>query len=852
MGKEFSWLGRLLCLLIGTLLVWPGLAAAAANPEAKGAAEPGKVMFILDASGSMWGQVKGKAKIAIAKEVMKKLADGLPDGMVVGLMAYGHRREGDCGDIETLLMPGPLNRKAFKAKVDAIKPKGKTPLSEAVRQAAQAMRYTDQRATVVLVSDGLETCAADPCAVAAELAKVGVEFTVHVIGFAISRDEQEHLRCLADRTGGLFLAADDAAGLQAALARTMEKVKEAPKPVVQDPGQATLQGPAQVPVGQVFQVKWQGPDNQGDYIAMALKGSQDSEYAVYAYARTGNPVRLTAPGEVGDYELRYVHGPTGKVIGRAPIKATPVQSSLQAPASVEAARQIEVKWAGPGYRGDYVSIAQPDQQPGEYLHYTYVSQGNPLKLQAPAEPGEYEVRYILGAGQKLIAKAAIQVTPASAQVQAPAEANAAQKIKVSWTGPGNQGDYISIASPDQDPGEYLHYTYVNAGNPLMLQAPAEPGTYEVRYILGLDNKLLAKAPIEIKAVGASVQAPAEASAAQKIKVSWTGPGSQGDYISIARADQDPGSYEHYTYVNTGNPLLLQAPAEPGQYEVRYILGLDNKLLAKAAITIKAVGASVQAPAEASAAQKIKVSWTGPGSQGDYISIARADQDPGSYQHYTYVNTGNPLLLQAPAEPGQYEVRYILGLDNKLLAKAAITIKAVSASVSPPAAADMGSQIKVSWTGPGNQGDYISVARDDHGSDDYVHYSYARTGNPVTLQAPAKPGQYEVRYILGLDNKLLAKAPIEIKAVSATLQAPASVAPDAKFKVTWKGPAYKGDYISIASPDQEPDSYRHYTYVRTENPLTLQAPAEPGQYEVRYIMREGNTLLAKVPIEVKKP
>ena len=59
-------------------------------------AQEGNLVFILDASGSMWGQVEGKAKIDIAKEVLAGLIMDLPEGLNVGLVAYGHRRKGAC------------------------------------------------------------------------------------------------------------------------------------------------------------------------------------------------------------------------------------------------------------------------------------------------------------------------------------------------------------------------------------------------------------------------------------------------------------------------------------------------------------------------------------------------------------------------------------------------------------------------------------------------------------------------------------------------------------------------------------------------------------------------------------
>ena len=201
-----------------------------------------------------------------------------------------------------MLIPvGPHKPAAMKTKVQAISPKGKTPLSEAVRQAAQALRYTEERATVVLVSDGLETCDIDPCELAAELAMSGVDFTVHVIGFDISQEDQARLRCLADKTGGLFLAAGSAGALRDALFTTVEKVKEPPPPVVADPGTTTLTAPPSVPAGSAFKVQWEGTDSRDDFIAIVEKGSKDP----------------------GAYEVRYILGRGNKLLDKTTIEITP-------------------------------------------------------------------------------------------------------------------------------------------------------------------------------------------------------------------------------------------------------------------------------------------------------------------------------------------------------------------------------------------------------------------------------------------------------------------------------------------------------------------------------------------------
>jgi len=201
------------------------VAAGFGNASAQQEATKSRVMIVLDASGSMWGQVGGKPKIQIAREVIRDLMSRWDAAMDLGLMAYGHRSKGDCGDIETLIPTGPADPKTIIAAVDALNPKGKTPLTAAVTRAAEALRYTEESATVILVSDGLETCNADPCAAAQALESAGVNFTAHVIGFNLKEEEQKQLRCLADKTGGIFLAANDASTLQSALGKAVETAK---------------------------------------------------------------------------------------------------------------------------------------------------------------------------------------------------------------------------------------------------------------------------------------------------------------------------------------------------------------------------------------------------------------------------------------------------------------------------------------------------------------------------------------------------------------------------------------------------------------------------------------------------
>ncbi|MDP8996713.1 MAG: VWA domain-containing protein, partial [Pseudomonadota bacterium] len=117
-----------------------------------------RVILILDASGSMRAKINGKSKIDIAKEVVGKIVSGWKPEDELGLVVYGHRKKSECSDIETVKEPGPLNANEYMAAVNAIQPKGQTPMTQAVKQAAEALQYTKKKATVILVSDGIENC----------------------------------------------------------------------------------------------------------------------------------------------------------------------------------------------------------------------------------------------------------------------------------------------------------------------------------------------------------------------------------------------------------------------------------------------------------------------------------------------------------------------------------------------------------------------------------------------------------------------------------------------------------------------------------------------------------------------
>lgn len=214
-------------VLAAFFIFWTATISAAAD----------KAIIVLDASGSMWGQIDGKPKLEIARETLRGVLQTIPSDLELGLMAYGHREKGSCEDIELLVPPQANSASAIADAADSLKFLGKTPLSAAVKKAAEDLKYTEDKATVILITDGIETCSADPCALGKELEQNGIDFTAHVVGFGLTADEGRQVACLAENTGGKYLQASDEAGLKDALVTA----------VAPEPAPAPAPAPARAP-----------------------------------------------------------------------------------------------------------------------------------------------------------------------------------------------------------------------------------------------------------------------------------------------------------------------------------------------------------------------------------------------------------------------------------------------------------------------------------------------------------------------------------------------------------------------------------------------------------------------------
>ena len=179
----------LLFLSLSNLLAMPALAQRKVQQKLP---EKTRILFLLDGSGSMNGTWEGgRSRIEIAKEILTNLVDSLKDNknLELGLRVYGHRyhrQANNCQDTKLEVPFGPDNHKAIINKLKEIVPKGVTPITYSMQEAAKDFPTAQgYRNILILITDGIESCGGDPCATSIELQKRGVFLRPFIIGLGL-------------------------------------------------------------------------------------------------------------------------------------------------------------------------------------------------------------------------------------------------------------------------------------------------------------------------------------------------------------------------------------------------------------------------------------------------------------------------------------------------------------------------------------------------------------------------------------------------------------------------------------------------------------------------------------------
>jgi len=188
-------------------------------------------MLVFDASGSMAGNLgqgigTTKPRIEEVRAALARVLPAITRFRKVGLIVYGPGPYQQC-NVQLALKPEADAAGPIMQQVNALTPAGKTPLTAAVADAADALDYQHKPGLIVVLTDGEETCGGSPCGLGKELHGDAAHLTVHVIAFRMKdfswTGEQSILdaKCLAEANGGLYVTADAEQDLTEALQKTL-------------------------------------------------------------------------------------------------------------------------------------------------------------------------------------------------------------------------------------------------------------------------------------------------------------------------------------------------------------------------------------------------------------------------------------------------------------------------------------------------------------------------------------------------------------------------------------------------------------------------------------------------------
>lgn len=161
-----------------------------------------RILFVLDGSQSMLTEWDSGTKMRVAQRLLTEMVDSLKDidDVEMALRVYGHQSPvppQDCGDTKLEVPFAKNNVSKIKNRLNSIRAKGTTPIAYSLEQSANDFpKKSKSRNIIILITDGIESCDGDPCAVSENLQKQGIVLKPFVIGIGLDERFTETFECV--------------------------------------------------------------------------------------------------------------------------------------------------------------------------------------------------------------------------------------------------------------------------------------------------------------------------------------------------------------------------------------------------------------------------------------------------------------------------------------------------------------------------------------------------------------------------------------------------------------------------------------------------------------------------------
>lgn len=195
-------ISKLKTFLYFTLLIVALTFSISSYSQNKSGVKPTRVLFILDASGSMNGNWKTESKMDMAKQILIHLVDSLKrENIPFALRVFGHQKDKkfvDCNDTKLELAFSLQNYSKINSTLSTINPKGYSPIALSLEESIKdfPLTKTEQRSIIILISDGFENCSGDACLASSKLQSAGIYLKPYIIGLGLTEEHKKNFECV--------------------------------------------------------------------------------------------------------------------------------------------------------------------------------------------------------------------------------------------------------------------------------------------------------------------------------------------------------------------------------------------------------------------------------------------------------------------------------------------------------------------------------------------------------------------------------------------------------------------------------------------------------------------------------
>lgn len=162
-----------------------------------------RIEFLFDASQSMYARWQSDTRFEVAKKLLSDMVDSLDKipNVQLAMRVYGHTKKfppQDCDDTRLEVPFDVSNASAIKKKLKEISPSGTTPIARSLEECGKDFPEDPARNIIIIITDGIEECNGDPCAVSLALQRKGIVLKPFIIGLGLGKDNLESFNCVGN------------------------------------------------------------------------------------------------------------------------------------------------------------------------------------------------------------------------------------------------------------------------------------------------------------------------------------------------------------------------------------------------------------------------------------------------------------------------------------------------------------------------------------------------------------------------------------------------------------------------------------------------------------------------------